>query len=103
MVAKRLTFGTRYTNFEDVNGRHISVPKTAHVTDKRETNIPLKSMIGIKDYIDHVFPSLKPLGINATKLCCQSSYSIPKGSFAKTSTYISIQARSGKWLLWCPG
>lgn len=64
----------RYTNFEDVNGRRISVPKTAHVTEKRETNVPLKSMIGIKEYIDHVFPSLKPLGINSTKLCCQSPY-----------------------------
>lgn len=60
---------TKYTNFDDVNGRRISVPKTAHVTEKRETNVPLKSMIGIKEYIDHVFPSLKPLGINSTKLC----------------------------------
>ncbi|KUI69073.1 L-pipecolate oxidase [Cytospora mali] len=60
---------TKYTNFDDVNGRRISVPKTAHVTEKRETNVPMKSLMGIKDYIDHVLPSLKHLGINHTKLC----------------------------------
>ncbi|ROV87735.1 hypothetical protein VMCG_10588 [Cytospora schulzeri] len=67
---------TKYTNFENVNGYRISVPKTAHVTEKKETNVPMKSMAGIKEYIDHVLPSLKPLGINSTKLCCQSPYSI---------------------------
>ncbi|KAK7730349.1 hypothetical protein SLS53_009049 [Cytospora paraplurivora] len=60
---------TKYTNFDNVNGRRISVPKTAHVTEERETNVPLKSMEGVKAYIDHVYPHLKPLGINSTKLC----------------------------------
>lgn len=53
-----------------MNGRRISVPKTAHVTQERETNVPLKSIEGVKGYIEHVYPHLKPLGINSTKLCC---------------------------------
>lgn len=39
---------TKYTNFDEVDGRRISVPKTAHVTRTKETNVPLKSLQGIK-------------------------------------------------------
>ncbi|KAJ0106978.1 L-pipecolate oxidase [Diaporthe amygdali] len=60
---------TKYTNFDEVDGRRISVPKTAHVTECKETNVPLKSLQGIKDYINHALPSLAPLGISSTKLC----------------------------------
>ncbi|KAL7622650.1 hypothetical protein AAE478_008163 [Parahypoxylon ruwenzoriense] len=59
----------RWTNFEDVRGRRISVPKTAHVTDQKKTRIPIDALNGIKEYISINFPELTPLGIFSTKLC----------------------------------
>lgn len=38
----------RYTNYNDVKGRKISVPKTAHVTEEKETNIPLEALESAK-------------------------------------------------------
>lgn len=38
----------RYTNFGNVDGRRISVPKTAHVTDEKETNITVEALDAIK-------------------------------------------------------
>lgn len=37
----------RWTNFGDVDGKTISVPKTAH-TVKKETNIPLTALNAVK-------------------------------------------------------
>lgn len=39
---------TKYTNYATVHGRRISVPKTANVTDQKETNIPLQALGAIK-------------------------------------------------------
>ncbi|KAI1405055.1 FAD dependent oxidoreductase [Hypoxylon fuscum] len=60
---------TKWTNFEDVRGRRISVPKTAHVTEQRESRIPVDALKGIQEYIAVNFPQLAPLGISSTKLC----------------------------------
>ncbi|KAI0173080.1 FAD dependent oxidoreductase [Hypoxylon sp. FL1284] len=60
---------TKWTNFEDVGKRRISVPKTAHVTEQKETRIPTDALNGIKQYIEINFPELIPLGISSTKLC----------------------------------
>ncbi|KAI1097390.1 FAD dependent oxidoreductase [Jackrogersella minutella] len=60
---------TKWTNFEDVRGRRISVPKTAHVTEQKETRIPMDALNGIKEYIAVNFPELVSLGISSTKLC----------------------------------
>jgi hypothetical protein len=38
----------RYTNYATVNGNRISVPKTANVTEEKETNIPLQALGAIK-------------------------------------------------------
>ncbi|KAL1869339.1 hypothetical protein Daus18300_005551 [Diaporthe australafricana] len=46
---------TKYTNFDEVDGHRISVPKTAHVTKSKETNVPLKSLQGIKGERDFHF------------------------------------------------
>ncbi|KAI1775929.1 FAD dependent oxidoreductase [Hypoxylon cercidicola] len=60
---------TKWTNFEDVGERRISVPKTAHVTEQKETRIPTDALNGIKEYIEINFPELVPLGISSTRLC----------------------------------
>ncbi|KAF3064047.1 L-pipecolate oxidase [Daldinia childiae] len=60
---------TKWTNFQDVGGRRISVPKTAHVTDQKETRIPIDALNGIKEFITINFPELVPLGISSTRLC----------------------------------
>ncbi|ETS85954.1 hypothetical protein PFICI_03979 [Pestalotiopsis fici W106-1] len=39
---------TKYTNFGNVEGRRISVPKTAHVTSEKETNITVEALDAIK-------------------------------------------------------
>ncbi|KKY17180.1 putative sarcosine oxidase [Phaeomoniella chlamydospora] len=62
--------GTKFTNFDDVNGGHrMSVPKTAHVTEKKETNIPMISLEAMREYISVNLPELLPLGLSSTKLC----------------------------------
>jgi sarcosine oxidase/L-pipecolate oxidase len=38
----------RYTNYADVKGNRISVPKTANVTEEKETNIPIQALNAIK-------------------------------------------------------
>ncbi|CAJ2504666.1 Uu.00g120600.m01.CDS01 [Anthostomella pinea] len=60
---------TKWTNFDEVKGRRISVPKTAHVTEQKETRIPKPALDGIKEYISEILPELVPLGISSTKLC----------------------------------
>ncbi|KAI0879981.1 FAD dependent oxidoreductase [Annulohypoxylon maeteangense] len=60
---------TKWTNFEDVREQRISVPRTAHVTDHKETRIPIDALNGIKEYISVNFPELVPLGITSTRLC----------------------------------
>ncbi|OTA96211.1 hypothetical protein M434DRAFT_393066 [Hypoxylon sp. CO27-5] len=60
---------TKWTNFRDVCGKRISVPKTAHVTEEKETRIPIEALNGIKEYITINFPELIPLGISSTRLC----------------------------------
>ncbi|KUJ10896.1 FAD dependent oxidoreductase [Mollisia scopiformis] len=59
---------TKWTNYDDINGKPLSVPKTAH-TSKRETNIPLTALHAVKDFISEYLPELTPLGINSTRLC----------------------------------
>lgn len=44
---KRYSY-SRYTNFGNVDGRRISVPKTAHVTSEKETNITTEALEAIK-------------------------------------------------------
>ncbi|OTA56649.1 FAD dependent oxidoreductase [Hypoxylon sp. EC38] len=60
---------TKWTNFKDVRGKRISVPKTAHVTEEKETRIPTEALNSIKEYITINFPELVPLGISSTRLC----------------------------------
>ncbi|KAI1388106.1 FAD dependent oxidoreductase [Hypoxylon trugodes] len=60
---------TKWTNFEDVRGRRVSVPRTAHVTEKKETRVPIDALNGIKEYIAINFPELVSLGISSTRLC----------------------------------
>ncbi|KAI0473375.1 FAD dependent oxidoreductase [Xylariaceae sp. FL0804] len=60
---------TKWTNFDEVDGRRLSTPKTAHVTDKKETNIPMVALDAIKEYISIHFPDLVELGLSSTKLC----------------------------------
>ncbi|KAI0097060.1 FAD dependent oxidoreductase [Hypoxylon sp. NC0597] len=60
---------TKWTNFKDIRGKRISVPKTAHVTEEKETRIPIEALNGIKEYITINFPELVPLGISSTRLC----------------------------------
>ncbi|KAF8852731.1 FAD dependent oxidoreductase [Acephala macrosclerotiorum] len=59
---------TKWTNFEQVNGKTLSVPKTAY-TSKKETNVPLISLNAVKGFISEFLPELTPLGINSTRLC----------------------------------
>jgi sarcosine oxidase/L-pipecolate oxidase len=47
-VVKVAYRGTKYTNYATVRGKRISVPKTANVTEERETNIPLQALEAIK-------------------------------------------------------
>ncbi|ORY71122.1 FAD dependent oxidoreductase [Pseudomassariella vexata] len=61
--------GTKWTNYDDVEGRRISVPKTEHVTEKKEKNLPLTSIAAIKEYISVNMPELAEFGISSTKLC----------------------------------
>ncbi|KAI8961324.1 FAD dependent oxidoreductase [Daldinia sp. FL1419] len=60
---------TKWTNFQDVGRRRISVPKTAHITEQKETRIPIDALDGIKEFIRINFPELVPLGISSTRLC----------------------------------
>ncbi|KAI2627668.1 FAD dependent oxidoreductase [Hypoxylon sp. NC1633] len=57
---------TKWTNFEEIQGKRISVPKTAHVTEQKETRIPLDAL---DEFISINFPELAPLGISSTRLC----------------------------------
>jgi len=59
---------TKWTNFDEVNGNTISIPKTAYTREK-ETNIPLISLNAVKGFISEFLPELMPLGINSTRLC----------------------------------
>lgn len=43
----------RWTNFEDVRGHRVSVPKTAHVTEQKESRIPIEALNGIKGEMRH--------------------------------------------------
>jgi sarcosine oxidase/L-pipecolate oxidase len=73
----------RWTNFKNVKGQQLSVPKTAH-TPEKETNIPFAALNAIKgphpplsltstnhaaEFISSHLPELKPLGISKTRLC----------------------------------
>ncbi|KAI1334501.1 FAD dependent oxidoreductase [Xylariaceae sp. FL0016] len=60
---------TKWTNYDDVNGKRMSTPKTAHVTQRKETNIPFPALDAIKEYISVNFPELTEFGIGSTKLC----------------------------------
>ncbi|KAI1328853.1 FAD dependent oxidoreductase [Xylariaceae sp. FL0255] len=71
---------TKFTNYRDVTGgsgdgddngnrKRISVPKTAHVTEEKETRIPKVALDAIKEYISVNLPELEKIGISATKLC----------------------------------
>ncbi|SPN99719.1 related to fructosyl amino acid oxidase [Cephalotrichum gorgonifer] len=68
---------TKWTNYDDVNGLRISVPKTAHVTEKKETRIPITALEGIKGKLTHSWPEyimtnlpdLAEFGLHSTKLC----------------------------------
>ncbi|KAI0890851.1 FAD dependent oxidoreductase [Annulohypoxylon nitens] len=59
----------KWTNFEDVRGHRISVPRTAHITENKESRLPIDALDGIKEYISVNFPELVPLGITSTRLC----------------------------------
>lgn len=60
----------RYTNFQTLpSGKRISIPKTAHVTEEKETNIPFQALAAIKEHIAINLPDLIPLGLASTKLC----------------------------------
>ena len=52
-----------------MNGQRISIPKTAHVTDDKETNITLQALSAIKEHIHVNMPDLEHLGLSSTKLC----------------------------------
>ncbi|KAF2966726.1 hypothetical protein GQX73_g6828 [Xylaria multiplex] len=54
---------TKWTNYSDVAGKSISVPKAA------EKNIPMPAIEGIKEYISVNFPELAGLGLSSTWLC----------------------------------
>ncbi|KAH6638583.1 FAD dependent oxidoreductase [Truncatella angustata] len=60
---------TKYTNFEEVDGRRISVPKTAHVTEQKETNITLQALRAVQEFVSVNMPELVEFGISSTKLC----------------------------------
>ncbi|KAK9776223.1 putative FAD dependent oxidoreductase [Seiridium cardinale] len=60
---------TKYTNFERVGGRRISVPKTAHVTAEKESNITRQALEAVKEFVSANTPELAELGISSTKLC----------------------------------
>ncbi|KAH8905810.1 FAD dependent oxidoreductase [Coniochaeta sp. PMI_546] len=68
-VVKVAYRGTKYTNYATVNGSRISVPKTANVTEEKETNIPLQALDAIKSFIADNLPELTEFGISSTKLC----------------------------------
>ncbi|RWA04218.1 hypothetical protein EKO27_g10888 [Xylaria grammica] len=57
---------TKWTSYNDVAGKRISVPKAAHVTEK---NIPVPALEGIKEYISVNLPELVELGLSSTWLC----------------------------------
>ncbi|OTA99759.1 hypothetical protein M426DRAFT_67223 [Hypoxylon sp. CI-4A] len=59
----------KWTNFEEVCGKRVSVPKTARVTEQKESRIPVDALNGIKEFITVNFPELEPLGISSTRLC----------------------------------
>ncbi|KAI8630188.1 FAD dependent oxidoreductase [Xylariaceae sp. FL1651] len=60
---------TKWTNYGDVAGKRISVPRTAHVTEEKEENIPATALDAIKEYISVNLPELVGLGISSTWLC----------------------------------
>ncbi|KAI0391261.1 FAD dependent oxidoreductase [Xylariaceae sp. FL0594] len=60
---------TKWTNFSNCGGKRISVPKTAHVTQEKETRIPVPALEGIKEYISTNLPELADLGLSSTWLC----------------------------------
>lgn len=45
------------------------MPKTAHVTVEKETNIPLQALHAIQEHIAVNLPELAPFGLASTKLC----------------------------------
>ncbi|GAW16912.1 hypothetical protein ANO14919_063590 [Xylariales sp. No.14919] len=57
---------TKWTSYDDVAGKRISVPKAAHATEK---NIPVPALEGIKEYISVNLPELAELGLSSTWLC----------------------------------
>ena len=61
-----IKFGYRakkYTNFVDVNGKLLSVPKTD------ELNITTEALSAFKSFIEENMPELKEIGITGTKMC----------------------------------
>jgi len=61
-VVKVAYRGTKYTNYATTaEGKRISVPKTANVTEEKETNIPLQALDAIKCNLEH--PLYHPLQI----------------------------------------
>ncbi|KAI0104851.1 FAD dependent oxidoreductase [Nemania sp. FL0031] len=57
---------TKWTNYGDVAGKRISVPKVVHSGD---TSIPVPALEGIKEYISLHLPELADLGLASTWLC----------------------------------
>ncbi|KAK5630861.1 hypothetical protein RRF57_006576 [Xylaria bambusicola] len=57
---------TKWTNYDDVAGKRISIPKAVHA---KETNIPIPALEAVKEYISVNLPELAGLGISSTRLC----------------------------------
>ncbi|KAI0874595.1 FAD dependent oxidoreductase [Hypoxylon argillaceum] len=57
---------TKWTNYGDVAGKRISVPKAVQ---PEETKIPVPALEGIKEYISLNLPELAELGLASTFLC----------------------------------
>ncbi|KAI0977512.1 FAD dependent oxidoreductase [Xylaria arbuscula] len=57
---------TKWTNYGDVAGKRISVPKAVHIQEK---NIPVPALEGIKEYVNLNLPELAELGLASTWLC----------------------------------
>ncbi|KAJ8120186.1 hypothetical protein ONZ43_g3042 [Nemania bipapillata] len=57
---------TKWTNYGDVAGKRISVPRAVQ---SKETDIPAPALEGIKEYISLNLPELVELGLSSTFLC----------------------------------
>ncbi|KAI1311503.1 FAD dependent oxidoreductase [Xylaria venustula] len=57
---------TKWTNYVDVAGKKVSVPK---VVDGEEKKIPVSALEGIKEYVGLNLPELEDLGLASTRFC----------------------------------